>query len=411
MALACSVAMTAPDDDGDLADWDLADWDLARLLADSPALAPVVSNADEHRLQIIVGRIQPGENGRPSLHQQSFRAGAEYFYPASSIKMFAAIAALEYLEELRRETGLTIDVDTPLVIHPLRDGEAIDKTDPDNLDGGAITVRQQIRKLFLVSDNTAFNRLYDLVGQERLNASIRRAGIDSARIVHRLSLARTAEENRTAPRVDFLGEDFRYSLPRRRSAPQPEGDLPAGLRVGEAHVTSSGLVEGPMDFTPKNRIALTDLQRGLCMIALSDVDCGGFESRGGGSGGGGFTLRQEDRELLLDAMSRLPRRSTNPVYDSEEYPDHYVKFVLPGVRRVVPDDGVVVYDKSGQAYGFTTENAWIVNRSTGQGFFLAATLYTNANATLNDDEYEYGDVAEPFLADLAEMVARQIWDR
>lgn len=396
MALACSVAMTAPD----------GDWDLARLLADDPALESVLSNADEHRLQIVVGRIQAGEDRRPTLHQQSFRAGAEYFYPASTVKLFAAVAALEYLEELRQETGLAIDVDTPLVIRPLRDGDPVDDTDPDNLNGGAITVRQQIRKLFLISDNTAFNRLYDLVGQKRLNASIRRAGIDSARIVHRLSLARTAEENLTTPRVEFIGEDFRYSVPRRTSQPQPQGELPPEMLVGEAHFVSAERLDEPMDFAPKNRIPLADLQRGLCMIVRPDVDCGGFDS-----GGGGFTLRQEDRELLLEAMSRLPHQSTNPVYDPEEYPDHYVKFVLPGLRRVVPDDGVVVYDKSGQAYGFTTENAWIVNRRTGQGFFLAATLYTNANATVNDDEYEYAEVAEPFLADLAEALARHLWDR
>lgn len=380
--------------------------DLAEVLSSSPALEPLLAAAEEHRLQVVVGEVVEDDAGRAHLQQTTYRAGDEYFYPASTVKLFAAVAALEYLDELRRETGLAIDVDTPLVIHPLRDGDPIDDADPDNIDGGTITVRLQIRELFLVSDNTAFNRLYDLVGQERLNATIRRAGIDSARIVQRLSLPRSDEENLTSPRVDFIGEDFRYSLPRRRSAPQPEGDPPAGLRVGEAHVTSSGLVEGPMDFTPKNQIALADLQRGLCMIVRPDVDC-----RGTGAGGGGFSLRHEDREILLEAMSRLPRQSTNPVYDSEEYPDDSVKFVLPGVRRLVPDDEVAVYNKAGWSYGFTIENAWIVDRRTGDGFFLATTLYTNANATLNDDEYEYEEVAKPFIADLAEVIARRIWNR
>lgn len=36
-------------------------------------------------------------------------------------------------------------------------------------------------------------------------------------------------------------------------------------------------------------------------------------------------------------------------------------------------------------------------------------LYTNADGVLNDDEYEYETVADPFLADLGEVVARAVW--
>ena len=49
------------------------------------------------------------------------------------------------------------------------------------------------------------------------------------------------------------------------------------------------------------------------------------------------------------------------------------------------------------------------DRETGRWFFLAATLYTNPDGVLNDDRYEYQEVALPFLADLAEAVARHLW--
>ena len=57
-----------------------------------------------------------------------------------------------------------------------------------------------------------------------------------------------------------------------------------------------------------------------------------------------------------------------------------------------------------------SENAWVVERRTGYGFFLAATLYINADGVLNDDEYEYETVAPPFLADLEEAAGRWEWD-
>lgn len=371
------------------------------LLGSHPGLREIVEAAPEHRLQVVVGLVETLPDGTRRLRQHGFRLGEEYFYPASTVKLFAAVAALERLRELRRETGLPIDVDTPLRFHPLFRGEELEEADPSNRDGGALTVGHEIRKVFLVSDNQAFNRLYELVGPDRLAASLDRAGLAEARIVHRLSEPRTPEENRRSPHVELVGDGFVHAIPERTARPAPPAPEVPGLRLGRAYLSGDRQVEGPMDFTGKNRIALADLQRGLCMVVLPDVDCGGP----------GFALTAEDRELLLEAMGQLPRESTSPVYDPTEYPDDYVKFVLPGVRRVVPAEHLRIYDKSGQAYGFTTENAWIVDERSGRSFFLAATLYTNQDGVLNDDVYEYEEVALPFLADLGEAVARWMWGR
>ena len=121
-------------------------------------------------------------------------------------------------------------------------------------------------KLAIVSDNEAFNRLYELVGQDRLAASLERAGIASARLVHRLDEFRSPEENRRFPRVDFVGQDFRFTLPERASAAlEPLPPAPR-IEVGEAYYAGGELVRRPMDFTEKNRIDLVDLQRGLCKL-------------------------------------------------------------------------------------------------------------------------------------------------
>lgn len=370
------------------------------ILASHPGLAPVVADAAGHRLQVGVGLVEPRAGGRPVLVQHGFRLGAEYFYPASAVKLFAAVAALERLAELRRETDLPLDLDTPLVFHPLFPGEELEAHDPSNLAGGHLTVRHELRKLFLVSDNQAFNRLYELVGQDRLAASLARAGLRGARIVHRLDEARTAAENRRSPRIELVGAGFRHALPARDAPPLPEPPPLPGLAAGRAYLAGGELVPEPFDFTAKNRFPLAELQRGLCMVVRPDVDCGG---------GPGFALSAADREALTDAMRQLPRESANPVYDPAEVPDDFVKFVLPGLRRVVPAERLAVYDKTGQAYGFTTENAYVVDLATGRSFFLAATLYTNADGVLNDDHYEYSEVALPFLADLGEAVARRLW--
>jgi hypothetical protein len=334
------------------------------------------------------------------LRQSAYRAGAEYFYPASSIKLFAAMAALERLAELAEEIGLELGPDTPLVYHPLFDGEGLEDADPSHLADGTITARHEIRKLLLVSDNEAFNRLYELTGQDGLAASLERAGLGDARLVHRLEEARSAEENRRAPRIELLATGFTHALPERSSAPLPEPPAVAGLRVGRAYLAGGEQVDEPMDFTAKNRMALVDLQRGLCKLVRPDADCGP---------GGAFHLRPVDRAFLVDLMARYPRESSDPAYDPTEYPDAWGKFLLPGITRVVPAERVRIHNKIGRAYGFSTENAWIVDAASGRGFFLAATIYTNRDGVLNDDRYEYESEAASFFTHLGEAAADWFW--
>lgn len=369
------------------------------ILDSHPGLREVVAAAPRFRLQAVLGLIETRPDGRVVLVQHGFRLDAEYFYPASSVKLFAAVAALERLAELREETGLPLAADTPLIYHPLFPGEERAAGDPTDVDSGLITVGHEIRKIFLVSDNEAFNRLYELIGQDRLAAALQRAGFPEARLVHRLSEPHTPEEDRQTPLIEFVGEDFRHTLPERTSEPLPSAPPMPGLEVGTAHMDDGERIDGPLDMSGKNRVPLADLQRALCTVVLPDVDCGAP----------GFHLDDADRALLLEPMGQLPRESKNPVYDPQEYPDNYAKFILPGVTRVLPADRVRVYDKTGWAYGFSTENAYVVDEETGRGFFLAATLYTNADGVVNDDAYEYDTVAVPFLEDLGEATARFVW--
>jgi hypothetical protein len=371
-------------------------------LAGSHRLGSLAERAAELRVQIVVGWLENGSDGSPLLRQATYRAGAEYFYPASSVKSFAAVAALETLAELRATTGLPIDRDTPLVYHTLFPGERLEDADPTHLANGKITVAHEIRKLAIVSDNESFNKLYELAGQDGLARSLARAGLVEPRIVHRLSEVRSAEENRRMPRIDLVGATFTHTLPERTTAAlAPPPGMP-GLQVGTAYIAGDKRVDAAMDFSAKNRISLADLQRGLCKLVRPDADCGG---------GGPFALSDDDRSFLLAAMAEVPRESADPRFDTAEYPDHWGKYLLPGLRRVQPQVRWRIVNKVGRAYGFSTENAWVEDRESGRGVFLAATIYTNADGVLNDDRYDYEAVADPFFADLGEALGRWILAR
>lgn len=377
----------------------------------------IVKDAAELRVQILLGRITRDETGTPRLVRSGFRVDAEYFYPASSIKLLAAVAALEHLNEQSRvHKNALLGADTPMTIAPLFEGDVAQSKDASNLDGGNITAAHEIRKLFLVSDNPAFNRLMDVCGHEELNTRMHRAGLASTVINHRLSDSRavprqqdTASITYHTPIGDVIQGAQQSTLTLRNTS--------ARTQVGAGYLSKNERVDTPMEFAGRNGISLVDLQNALVMTVRPDIELGLP----------GFSLSETDRLRLVDAMGQWPRESANPVYTGPEYDDHAYKLFLPGLERALDDVGRVggegqrrvstqtrgdvrIYNKLGQAYGFTVENAYVVPRDSRlEAFFLTAVIYTNKDGILNDNVYEYAGVAEPFMEHLAEVVGQALW--
>lgn len=426
--------------------------DLGALLsAASPLCAEALADARACNLQLSLAELKPAaRSGARAVERSTLRcseaqgaaawargggggsggrtlpgalaARDAYFYPASAVKLCAAVAALQRVQALRRTLGpCACDADAPLVLHA-RGGDAeatcgtragahpraAHSRDASNARGGTITVAHELRKLFLVSDNEAFNRLWDFAGHEAINRSMWAAGLHSARLHHRLHDAaqqKRPEREKCTPAVEVHprhGGVGAYALPPQRS----KLDVPPtlGATLGAAYVppgssADSDVVHAPLDFSLRNAMSLTDLQDCLIKLLAPDVRP---------QGSPGFGLSGDHSELLREAMAQYPCSSANPSYARERHPDEWCKFFLPGLRRVLPGNALRVYNKIGQAYGHTIDNALIVDCETGRGFFLAATVYTNANGVLNDDKYEYGR-GEALLADIAEAVARAVW--
>ena len=372
---------------------------LRRHLADA-AIAPL-GDAATYRVQALISTVDTAPDRTPRLKRSGYRLGAEYFYPASAIKLAAAVAALQTIERLGQADGSIDLAEVPLEIAPLFDGDRLQQEDPTNLAGGRITVAHEIRKLALVSDNQAFNRLYDLVGYDELNAAMRRLGLDSTVIAHRLSDTRAIPDARASAAVTFHPPGRPPIVVPARTSTASRVNRGPGLLIGTAFVRDGETIREPMDFTGRNGMSLLDLQNLLVKVARPDIDVGGPPLR----------LTDAHRALLLDAMTRYPAESSNPVYPAAAFPDDVSKFLLPGIRRVFPStragDRIDVTGKIGQAYGFTVENAYLRNPANGRAVFVAAVIYTNSDGVLNDDQYEYDAIGRPFMAELGRLVANE----
>lgn len=364
------------------------------------------ATAEQHRLQILVSEVVADGAGAGRLRRHGFRVGAEYFYPASSIKLCAAVAALQVIEELQGKRGTRDLLDVPLEIAPLFPGDVAQRWDAPAAAGGPprpITVGREIRRLGLVSDNRAFNRLFEIVGHEDLNRRMHQLGLCSAVLNHRLSETRAIPDPQATARVTWRETgpgSLLVELPARGSDWRLANGG-TGLRVGTAYLAGERRVEEPMDFAIRNGMSLVDLQNLLVKLARPEIELGTPP----------LLLSEAHRTALLAAMTEYPRESADPVYAAQTYPDEYSKFLLPGVRRVFPSrdpkERIVIAGKIGRAYGFSVENAYLRNPRNGRAVFVSAVIYTNEDGVLNDDRYEYGTVADPFFADLGEWVARR----
>ncbi len=377
-----------------------ADLSLA-LPTSSTNIVRVLASPETYRVQVLIAEVVTNRNGRGELRRSGYRVAAEYFYPASSIKLCAAVAALQTIEQLQSQARTSDLVETPVEIAPLFPGDPAQTHDPSNLAGGGITVGQEIRKLGLVSDNQAYNRLYDLVGHEGLNRSMHALGLQSTVLNHRLSETRPIPDMLASAAVTFHvpnGESI--VVPARRSQLSLT-NASDNLVIGAGYMKGDQLISEPMDFRRRNGISLVDLQDLLVKVTRPDIDLGTPT----------LQLSPAHRELLLQAMSLYPRESKNPVYPAERYPDLASKFLLPGIRRVFPNalpgQRIEVTGKPGRAYGFSIENSYVRNPANGRGVFVTAVLYTNSDGVLNDDKYDYETIADGFLADLGAWVAHR----
>ncbi len=347
----------------------------------------IMEDPAKHRLQIIYTQIDRNEDNQPVFTSFSYRLNpAEYFYPASTVKLPVALLALEKLNALAVE-GL--DRDTAMLTGSASDSQTrawMDESSPTGLP----SVAHYIRKIFLVSDNDAFNRLYEFVGQQAINESLQQNGFSHTRIVHRLESAMTPEENRATNPVSFAEQDV---VVYHQDATRSKVDFTARQPVllGVAEIIDGERRAGPKDFASKNAFPLQDLHDVLkaLLFPRSVNDANRFD------------LNDEDYDLVYRYMSMAPGASGIEAYsDSSEYPDSFVKFLMYGRREAAIPDHIRIFNKVGDAYGFLTDAAYIVDLEHGIEFLLAATVYTNENQTFNDNNYEYDELGLPFLRDL-----------
>jgi hypothetical protein len=385
----CILALTAP-----AAAQQRTDPFLDSLLRSqaSSALLRVLNHPDSFHYQLIYTRIDRDRHNRPHFHNHYLRVDSlDYFNPASTVKMPLSFLALEKMDSLSR---FTIDKDTPMLTDSAWSGQTTAYTDTSSADG-LPSLAQYIRKIFLISDNDAYNRLYEFLGQEAINRRLHAMGYTDMRIARRF-VPMTEDENRHTNPIRFVsGGRTLYRQPAAVSHFTFDFSHPAFYGNGYLDRHDS-LIHAPMDFTRHNNFPLADAQLMLQSVLFPRSVPPARR----------FDLSPEDYRFLYQYMSEFPRESVHPRYDTAEYFDSYTKFFLFKSGRTPIPPYIRVFNKPGWSYGFLTDIAYIVDFKNKVEFMLTGSIYTNSDGILNDDKYDYDEIGYPFFKEVGSIIYR-----
>jgi Beta-lactamase enzyme family len=352
-------------------------------------LQDVLHHKDSFRVQIIYTRIDRDENNHPLFQNYYFNTDTGlYFNPASTVKLPLALLSLEKLNRLNKTdvnkyTSLQIDSNYSWQTPVYRDSSS---------ETGFPSIAHYIKKAFLVSDNDAYNRMYQFVGQQAINDSLHSKGYTSARITRQF-LGLSAEENRFTNSFRFTDNHGRvmYTQPPAHNPDSFYFGKP--VKMGRAYYNArDSLINEPIDFTRANNLPLEYLQQILQSVMFPESVPG--KQR--------FNLTNNDYRFLYQYLSQYPSETNYPKYDSGEYYNSYVKFFFRGSHQV--PSYIRVFNKVGWAYGFLIDVSYVADFKNQIEYMLTATIYVNSDGILNDDKYDYDETGWPFMEELGQTI-------
>ncbi len=345
----------------------------------------VLNNREKYHLQLVYTGVH-GEGDSMNFSTIDLTTG-QYFYPASVVKLPAALLTLEKLNKLDLSRKDILKINEDLHCGNQKFADLSRQRD--------ISFEEMIDELIVVSNNDYYNSLYHFLTPGEINNSLAEKGLSDTHIYKSFTGCGIDEQLKCNSIEVRRGKDVVYQ---QELCVLDMGqmikhyDYTDDKLLGSKHEYEREIVNGPFDFNYNLEMPLDEIHQ--MMLRLIYPDNFPEHER--------WNLREEDRLYLIDVLQKYPRELGKKEYlNREKYPDNIYKYILIGEGN---PNGVRTVSKIGLSYGFSTETAYIQNESTTD-FFLSISLYTNANDIVNDGDYEYNELARPFMARVAKLLS------
>ena len=351
-------------------------------------LRGILKDKDKYEIQILYTEVSKDKLGQTEFTDFQFQLNDQkYFYPASTIKLPITVMTLSKINELRA-VGSNISLKSKINISLINNKKEIIVKD-------SITSFQNlIADVFLVSDNSASNVLIDFIGYNYFNSSMSNLGFENTYLNHKFNPDPFVDSSWIITNID----NDTISSNENKITVSASIDI-SNLKKGNKRFINGEIINEPLDFISKNRSSLTDMHNIIKNLIYPEVTLSKFN------------LNVEDYDFLRYWMSRFTFEDLGAKYiGDEKFFNSYNKFFVHGMDTIINNTDIRVYNKIGQAYGTSTDSAYIKNYKEDVEFFLTATIYTNENKIINDNIYEYGETAIPFLSKLSKAIYKDLSD-
>ena len=351
-------------------------------------LRSIIKDKDKYEIQIIYTEVTKNTIGQTEFMDFQFQLNDEqYFYPASTIKLPIAVMTLSKINELRAE-GSAISPKSKIKLSLINNNQEIILKD-------SITSFQNlIADVFLVSDNSASNVLIDFLGYNYFNSSMSNSGFENTYLNHKFNPDPFVDSTWI---ISTLDNEI-ISSNTNQITVLASSNI-SNVKKGEKRFIDGEIKNESLDFSSKNRSSLTDMHNIIKNLIYPEISISKFN------------LNVEDYDFLRYWMSRFTYEDIGAKYIGDaKFFKSYNKFFIYGTDTILNNTDVRVYNKIGQAYGTSTDSAYIKNYKEDVEFFITATIYTNKNKIINDNIYEYGETAIPFLSRLSKALYKNLLD-
>jgi len=352
-------------------------------------LSEILKNKEQYEIQVLFTEINRNKDGEPEFTDFQFQVDEEkYFYPASTIKLPIIVLTLNKINELRLE-GIDINLKSKIKL------KSYNKKQKIVINDSITSFQNLISKVFLTSDNSAANILIDFLGYNYFNSKMKKEGYANTYLNHKFSPDQNVNNNWE---IQTLKDDIISSKDEQIFI---KSNNISGLLKGDRTLKDGKVSIGPLDFSYKNRFSLLDMHTFIKKIIFTEK----FNNQNY------FNLNVEDYDFLRYWMSRFTYEDNGKKYEDDGiYYETYNKFFIHGMDSIAINKNIRVYNKLGEAYGTSTDTAYIKNYTDDIEFFLSATIYVNDNNVINDNIYEYDEIAIPFLAKLSQSIYNRFLD-
>ena len=357
------------------------------------ALLTKVATNPQYELQIIYTQINRDVQNRPTFTPHTFHLNPQqYFNPASLVKLPVVALSLEKLNDLHQPgvtrrtimaTGTAYRCQTPVPFAAPADS---DRT---------ATIGNYTKRMLLVSDNLAYNRLYEFLGQRPLNQRLQALGYPNARITRRFAPCDTAANRHTNPiSLHTPSGDTLYKEAAKFN-PAPYTSPLGRVLKGRAHQAGTRVIPEPYDFTTANHLPLADITSLLQSILFPESVPAAQRLR----------LTPTDYAFLRRYLHATPHESGFHPYAPARYFDAYKKYLCYGRNPETPHQSALrIYNIVGMSHGYLADVAYFADSLHQSEFLLSAVLYVNQDGIINDGAYEYDSIGQPFLAQLGRQI-------